>query len=117
MDVILEVFDVIRSAAKTGPGTALLRPFDGTLFIDYTPQDAKLYAIIRGKATLLVQSDWDAYSPRLMASYELAWLSSDGLTQTLFETLEAHPADTQHLMRPIVQTWVMNKFWSEVCDD
>lgn len=117
MDAILEVFDVIRSAAKAGPGTALLRPFDGTLFIDYTPESAKLYAIIRGKATLLVQSDWDDYSPRLMAAYELAWLSSDGLTQTLFETLEAHPADTQHLMRPIVQTWVLNKFWSEVCND
>ena len=47
MKMSLEVFEVIRTAAKAGPGTALLMPFDGSLFIDYSPEKMELFGLIR----------------------------------------------------------------------
>lgn len=117
MDTNLEVFDVIRSAAQAGDGKALLQPFDGSLFIEYTKEKASLFGIVNKQRTLLLDMPWLHYNAGILASYELAWVSKDELTHKLFEVLALHPVDEQDKMRPIVLMWVVQKFGAEAVND
>jgi hypothetical protein len=112
MKMSLEVFEVIRTAAKSDSGTALLMPFDGSLFMDYSPEKIKLFGLIDGAGILLYECDLSAYDAATIACIERAWLSrdhADGLVfATMLDTMMGMPFDAleqRSMMRLIIKNW------------
>lgn len=108
----LEVFEVIREAAKADDGTALLMPFDGTLFIEYSKAKMDLVGIVDDEKLLLLSATWEEYDPATIACIERAWCSrnlSQGLViWTMLDVLSKMPTDAleQHkLMRIVMKNW------------
>ena len=108
----LEVFDVIREAAKADDGTALLMPFDGTLFIEYRKAWFELVGIVDDEKLLLLSGTWEEYDPATIACIERAWCSrnlSQGLVVwTMMDVMSKMPADASEqrgLMRTIIKNW------------
>ena len=108
----LEVFDVIREAAKADDGTALLMPFDGTLFMEYRKAGFELVGIVDDEKLLLLSGTWEEYDPATIACIERAWCSrnhADGLVfATMLDTMMGMPIDAleqRGLMRTIIKNW------------
>ena len=108
----LEVFDVIREAAKADDGTALLMPFDGSLFMDYGPVKMELFGVIDGAGILLYNCSWSEFDAATIACIERAWCSrnhADGLVfATMLDTMMGMPIDAleqRGLMRTIIKNW------------
>ena len=108
----LEVFEAIREAAKADDGTALLMPFDGTLFIEYSKARMELVGIVDDEKLLLLSATWEEYDPATIACIERAWCSrnlSKGLViWTMLDVLSKMPADASEqrgLMRTIIKNW------------
>ena len=120
MKMSLEVFEVIRTAAKAGPGTALLMPFDGSLFMDYSPEKMELFAVIHGAGILLYECSWTEYDAATIACIERAWLSrehADGLVfATMLDTMMGMPFDAldqRRMMRIIIKNWSCLQYMKE----
>lgn len=108
----LEVFEVIRTAATVGSGTALLMPFDGSLFMDYGPVKMELFGVIDGAGILLYKCSWSDFDAATIACIERAWCSrnhADGLVfATMLDTMMGMPIDAleqRGLMRLIIKNW------------
>ena len=108
----LEVFEVIRTAATVGSGTALLMPFDGSLFMDYGPVKMELFGVIDGAGILLYNCSWSDFDAATIACIERAWCSrnlSQGLVMwTMLDVMSKMPADASEqrgLMRTIIKNW------------
>ena len=108
----LEVFEVIRTAATVGSGTALLMPFDGSLFMDYGPVKMELFGVIDGAGILLYNCSWSDFDAATIACIERAWCSrnlSQGLViWTMLDVMSKMPADAleqRGLMRTIIKNW------------
>jgi len=124
MKMSLEVFEVIRTAAKSGSGTALLMPFDGSLFIDYSPEKMELFGVIDGAPLLLQSCSWTEYDAAAIACIERAWLSrehADGLVfATMLDTTIGMPIDAldqRRMMRLIIKNWSCLQHMKEVAHD
>ena len=124
MKMSLEVFEVIREAAKAGPGTALLMPFDGSLFIDYKPEKMELFGVIDGAGILLQSCSWTEYDAAAIACIERAWLSrdhADGLVfATMLDTMIGMPFDAleqRSIMRVIIKNWSCLQHMKEFTND
>ena len=108
----LEVFEVIRTAATVGSGTALLMPFDGSLFMDYGPVKMELFGVIDGAGILIYNCSWSEFDAATIACIERAWCSrnlSQGLViWTMLDVMSKMPADAleqRGLMRTIIKNW------------
>jgi len=124
MKMSLEVFEVIRTAAKSGSGTALLMPFDGSLFMDYSPEKIELFGLIDGAGILLYDCDLSAYDAATIACIERAWLSkdhADGLVfATMLDTMMGMPFDAleqRSMMRLIIKNWSCLQYMKEFTND
>ena len=124
MKMSLEVFEVIRTAAKAGHGTALLMPFDGSLFIDYKPEKMELFGVIDGAGILLQSCSWKDFDAATIACIERAWLSrdhADGLVfATMLDTMMAMPFDAldqRRMMRLIIKNWSCLQYMKEFTND
>jgi hypothetical protein len=124
MKMSLEVFDVIRTAATVGSGTALMMPFDGSLFIDYSPEKMELFGVIDGAGILLYDCDLSAYDAATIACIERAWCSrnhADGLVfATMLDTMMAMPIDAldqRRMMRIIIKNWSCLQYMKEFTND
>jgi len=112
MKMSLEVFEVIRTAATVGSGTALLMPFDGSLFMDYGPVKMELFGVIDGAGILLYACSWTDFDAATIACIERAWCSrdhADGLVfATMLDTMMGMPFDAleqRRMMRLIIKNW------------
>lgn len=112
MKMSLEVFEVIRTAAKSGSGTALMMPFDGSLFIDYSPEKMELFGVIDNAGILLQSCSWKDFDAATIACIERAWCSrdhADGLVfATMLDTMIGMPFDAleqRSMMRLIIKNW------------
>ena len=108
----LEVFEVIRTAATVGSGTALLMPFDGSLFMDYGPVKMELFGVIDGAGILLYNCSLSEFDAATIACIERAWCSrnhADGLVfATMLDTMMGMPIDAleqRGLMRLVIKNW------------
>jgi hypothetical protein len=108
----LEVFETIRNAAKVGPGVALLRPFDGTLFMNYAPEGTQLVVVMNGEEVTLMKGDWSAFDAATVAAYERAWCDCGRsiLTQTFFDSIQKYDFTERHTILAIVHRYVMQKY-------
>lgn len=116
----LEVFDVIREAAKADDGTALLMPFDGTLFMEYRRAEFELVGIVDDEKLLLLSGTWEEYDHAAIACIERAWCSrnlSQGLVLwNMLDVMSKMPADAleqRRLMRTVVKSWCCTQHMTE----
>jgi hypothetical protein len=121
MKMSLEVFEVIRTAATVGSGTALLMPFDGSLFMDYGPVKMELFGVIDGAGILLYACSWTDFDAATIACIERAWCSrehADGLVfATMLDTMMGMPFDAleqRRMMRLIIKNWSCLQHMKEV---
>lgn len=117
----LQVFDVIREAAKADDGTALLMPFDGTLFVEYRKAGYELVGIVDDEKLLLLSGSWAEYEPATIACIERAWCSrnlSEGLIiWTMLDVISKMPADAdeqRRLMRIVLKNWSCLQYMKEL---
>jgi len=117
MKMSLEVFDVIRANARTAAGTALLMPFDGTLFMDYDADGITVFCVIDDVKTVILKSTWDAFDAKVVVCIERGWLSKDETMRTMFSVLgkmDTYSDSQKQMMRDIVVRWSIMRHMGEV---
>lgn len=117
----LQVFDVIREAAKADDGTALLMPFDGTLFLEYSKAGYELVGIVDDEKLMLLAGSWQEYDPATIACIERAWcsrnLSQGVVIWKMLDVLSKMPSEhseQRRLMRLVIKNWSCCQHMAEV---
>lgn len=111
----LAVFETIRNAAKTGDGIALLRPFDGSLFMYYSATGTHLVVVMDGEEVTLMKGSWDDFDAATVAAYERAWCDDSIITRTFFDSIQKYDFEERWKIMPVVHGYVMQKY--RVADD
>ena len=106
----LEVFETIRNAAKTGDGIALLRPFDGSLFMYYSATGTQLVVVMDGEEVTLMKGSWDDFDAATVAAYERAWCDPSIITRTFFDSIQKYDFEERWKIMPVVHGYVMQKY-------
>lgn len=117
MKMSLAVFDAIRERARTAPGTALLMPFDATLFMDYDAAGVEVFCIVDDVRTLILKSTWETFDAATVACIERGWLSKDETMRTMFSVLgkmDTYTESQKQTMRDVVVRWAVLRHMDEV---